>query len=165
MNIITKFAYNALTKTIQAIAPGGVSIALPGTYEEGSWTPGIFDASSGGNEASYTARGGHFVKVGKMVLIYGWMDLSSIAGMTGGNDAVLRGLPFVFKNAAGNYDAPLAAYATGVTFSGYIVWVPGANSTRCILKPVTSGGGSTAVTVTNLGTGYTTINGCYITEA
>lgn len=28
MNLITKLAYNALTKTIQAIAPGGVSIAL-----------------------------------------------------------------------------------------------------------------------------------------
>lgn len=29
MNLITKLAYNALTKTIQAIAPGGVSLALP----------------------------------------------------------------------------------------------------------------------------------------
>jgi hypothetical protein len=28
MNLITKLAYNALTKTIQAIAPGGVSVAL-----------------------------------------------------------------------------------------------------------------------------------------
>lgn len=29
MNLITKLAYNALTKTIQAIAPGGVSISIP----------------------------------------------------------------------------------------------------------------------------------------
>lgn len=29
MNLITKLAYNALTKTIQAIAPGGVSILIP----------------------------------------------------------------------------------------------------------------------------------------
>lgn len=29
MNLITKLAYNALTKTIQAIAPGGVSIGVP----------------------------------------------------------------------------------------------------------------------------------------
>jgi hypothetical protein len=29
MNLITKLAYNALTKTIQAIAPGGVSISVP----------------------------------------------------------------------------------------------------------------------------------------
>jgi hypothetical protein len=34
MNLITKLAYNALTKTIQAIAPGGVSVAIPTVQTE-----------------------------------------------------------------------------------------------------------------------------------
>ena len=35
MNLITKLAYNALTKTIQAIAPGGVSVSLPSLSNTG----------------------------------------------------------------------------------------------------------------------------------
>lgn len=164
MNLITKLAYNALTKTIQAIAPGGQSIVLPGSYQEGSWTPGIFDAATAGVEATYSDRGGNFVKIGKLVIIHGWMNVSSVAGMTGGNAVFLRNLPFAAKNATGNYDAPIPAYAEFTTFSGFLAWVPGANTTRCTLKSIISGAGSTTITVTNLGTGYTTINGSYITE-
>ena len=165
MNLIQKLAYNPITKALQAVLAGGSkSITMPSEYLEGSWTPGIFDDATGGNEATYSDRGGNFVKIGKLVIIHGWMNVSSTAGMTGANSAFLRNLPFTFKNVSGNYDAPIPAYAEQTTFSGFLAWVPGANTKRATLKSIISGLGSTTITVTNLGTGYTTINGCYITE-
>lgn len=65
MNLITKLAYNALTKTIQAIAPGGVSIALASS-ESGGFTP---VAVVGTNMAAVTSLSGQFIRVGKLVTV------------------------------------------------------------------------------------------------
>ena len=65
MNIITKLAYNALTKTIQAIAPGGVSVRLAES-ESGTYTP---IAANGTNMAAVTGLTGQFIRVGKTVSV------------------------------------------------------------------------------------------------
>lgn len=64
MNLITKLAYNALTKTIQAIAPGGVSIGVP-TEESGTFT-----ASFTGITASAMAVTVSYARVGNIVTLF-----------------------------------------------------------------------------------------------
>jgi hypothetical protein len=73
-------------------------------YEEGSFTPVIADAASGGNVASgYGNQYGYYTKVGRLVTCV--FDLTNIAtvGMTNANDIYIRDLPFT---ASGHSGAP-----------------------------------------------------------
>jgi hypothetical protein len=73
-----------------------------GDYEEGSFTPVIADAASGGNVASgYGNQGGFYTKVGRLVTCL--FDLTNIAtvGMTGTDDIFIRDLPFTAASLAG----------------------------------------------------------------
>tara|TARA_R100000654_G_scaffold37312_1_gene62923 strand:- start:580 stop:1227 length:648 start_codon:yes stop_codon:yes gene_type:complete len=71
----------------------GMTSELLDSYEEGSFTPVVADASSGGNTASGTFVG-QYVKVGKLVQIYCNLGNINTSGMTSGNALVIRGLPF-----------------------------------------------------------------------
>lgn len=62
MNLIQKLAYNPITKAIQAILPGGVSLRLP-DYEEGT-----FNALLGGCTTTPTVTA-KYVRSGKNVTI------------------------------------------------------------------------------------------------
>ena len=66
-------------------------------YEEGTWTCGLFDASSGGNEFSgYTgARIGNYIKIGDMVTVWFYARTDgSLSGITSANQLHIQGLPF-----------------------------------------------------------------------
>jgi len=71
----------------------GLGANLLDDYEEGTWTPSIADASSGGNE---NALGGTFnyTKIGNTVHLWGLASNFSTAGLTAGNDVYVTGLPF-----------------------------------------------------------------------
>jgi hypothetical protein len=64
-------------------------------YEEGTWTPTILD-DPGGNGAGYLTgkQIGQYTKIGTQVYLSWTVRLDSISGMTGGNTAVLAGIPF-----------------------------------------------------------------------
>lgn len=66
MNLITKLAYNALTKTIQAIAPGGVSLLMPAV--EQTIVSMIFTPNGAGSTAS-SALNIELVKIGRIVTL------------------------------------------------------------------------------------------------
>ena len=79
-------------------------------YEEGSFTPVIADAVSGGNVASgYGNQYGYYTKVGRLVTCV--FDLTNIAtvGMTSANDIFIRDLPFTAASHTGNlqFTAPV----------------------------------------------------------
>lgn len=76
MNIITKLAYNALTKTIQAIAPGAPSLRMSESYS-GTYTPEI---SSTTNVAASTMRQAFFTKVNNVVTVYGTVEIDPTSG-------------------------------------------------------------------------------------
>ena len=63
-------------------------------YEEGTWTPVIADASSGGNTASITVVGAKYIKIGKIVHLYARINNINTSGMTSGNAVSIQGLPF-----------------------------------------------------------------------
>jgi len=60
-------------------------------YEEGSWTPTVFN-NGGSLTVSYNFQYGHFTKIGNLVQLYGSIRLNSASG--GSGRAMVKGLPF-----------------------------------------------------------------------
>jgi len=71
-------------------------------YEEGTFTPVVADAASGGNEATASASNGYYTKVGRVVTVT--IDLQNIdtTGLTSGNNIFITGLPFSAGSLTGN---------------------------------------------------------------
>ena len=68
-------------------------------YEEGTFTPSVTDASSGGNGASgYSHRSGYYRKIGKMVFVDVVIVNINTSGMTSGNTLHIQGIPFAVAN-------------------------------------------------------------------
>lgn len=84
--------------------------------ETGSWTPVLFGTTTAGNP-TYVSRDGSYMKIGKMVVVYADVTVSSFGNAAGG--VRIKGLPF-----------PVAQYATGAvgrvigTVSGVYVTTP-----------------------------------------
>ena len=85
-------------------------------YEEGTWTPEIADATSGGNTGTYTNNGCFYTKIGRAVYIH--INISSISttGMTGSNTFYIRNLPFTSKGGTNRYIG--VAQVPNPTFTG-----------------------------------------------
>lgn len=86
-----------------AIAVADNSANALDEYREGVWTPTIGGSTGIGGTygQTYNTKRGTYVKVGQLVWINGFIDLSA-KGTIGGNVTV-RGLPFT----AGSEDAPI----------------------------------------------------------
>jgi hypothetical protein len=66
-------------------------------YEEGTWTPVVADAESGGNNCTMSAEPftfGKYTKIGRLVNVEGSIRISGVSGVTTGNSAYITGLPF-----------------------------------------------------------------------
>jgi hypothetical protein len=68
-------------------------------YEEGSFSPVLSDASSGGNTVA--ADFGLYTKVGRLVNVTFKFGNINTSGMTSGNALYLQGLPFTSLNTSG----------------------------------------------------------------
>lgn len=74
--------------------PGGMTSELLSDYEEGTFTPVVADAATGGNTGTAALAKGRYTKVGRLVTVtISFLDIST-AGMTAGNLLFVRGLPF-----------------------------------------------------------------------
>jgi hypothetical protein len=110
-----------------AIIPAGVTLgtatgvyAAANTlddYEEGTFTPVIADAVTGGNEATATTAIGKYTKVGNLVTIA--VDLNNIdtTGLTTGVAIILRDIPFQAASSVGgvNYTGSVLGGGTFTT--------------------------------------------------
>jgi hypothetical protein len=63
-------------------------------YEEGTWTPEVADAASGGNTATYSSSQGHYTKIGRQVTVTCQFANITTTGMTPGNFIYIRNLPY-----------------------------------------------------------------------
>lgn len=66
-------------------------------YEEGTWTPVVADAESGGNNCTMSSEPftfGRYTKIGRFVHLEGSIRISSVSGVTTSNTAYITGLPF-----------------------------------------------------------------------
>ena len=94
------FATNG-TKRMSILAGGGLAFnsdtaqanALD-DYEEGTFTPNIQDAASGGNSVSSGTRQGKYVKVGSHITVMIHCSSLSNSGMNGSHQMFITNLPF-----------------------------------------------------------------------
>ena len=72
----------------------GMTSELLNDYEEGTWTPVVADAVSGGNVGTSTIVSATYTKIGRQVSVELYLQAIGTAGMTAGNPFYIRGLPF-----------------------------------------------------------------------
>ena len=107
-------------------AAAGVGIIFPATqvasananslddYEEGTWTPVVADAASGGN-ASATTLYGNYTKIGNVVTVTAACVNINTSGLTAGNTVFVRGFPFATADIVG-----ATAFFTGAVYTGAV---------------------------------------------
>jgi hypothetical protein len=86
-------------------------------YEEGTFTPVLADAATGGNVATFDALSGKYTKIGNIVYINIQAININTTGMTSGNAIYLRSIPFT--SLSGNSQIG-SMVASGFTFSGFL---------------------------------------------
>lgn len=130
-------------------------------YETGTWTPVLSDASSGGNTASMSLSGAIYSKIGNQVMVEAGMYNISTAGMTGGNELFIQGLPFTDQLSTLG-----SVMLNNITFSGYAVSYISANVNYARVFQVSSGNSWSTIKVSALtsGTAAIYINMTYITN-
>jgi hypothetical protein len=85
-------------------------------YEEGTWTPAI-SASS----VSYTLRTGTYTKIGNLVWIHCFVQISAITSPTGGAGAAfITGLPFTSAASGSSYYPSFTTAWNGSNWGGSI---------------------------------------------
>jgi hypothetical protein len=73
-------------------------------YEEGTWTPVVADAATGGNVGTYVNNGSTYTKIGNQVTVQTYISSINTTGMTGANTLRIRGLPFTaVRGGNGNF--------------------------------------------------------------
>ena len=123
-------------------------------YEEGTWTPQFFDATSGGVQAGVATATGIYVKVGSLVNLTCEINVNSLSGITMGDAVILRNLPFPTKASTSNMYPPIVVgYATalnitaGTSLAGYL---NSNGSSYGVLTAFDAAGGITDLSFTEL---------------
>ena len=132
---VGRFTSNGLTFNGDTAAANALD-----DYEEGTWTPRVFDDANGGNEATYTQNEGVYTKIGNMVYWRISISLGSKGSMTAGNTLYVRSFPFTSATIPSNWFNPTTALTWGATFADYLVFHQQGGTTFGYLYEVTSGG-------------------------
>jgi len=108
------------------ITAGGGQVAFPATaapsadantlddYEEGNWTPVLWDDSlSNGESQSYTIQVGRYTKIGRIVHFQATIVVAGLGTLTTSQHAKIGGLPFT-SNSGANVNTGVAVGFGGV---------------------------------------------------
>lgn len=90
----------------------GKTSTLLNWYEQGTWTPVVADASTGGHTASVGTSVGLYTRVGNSVVLHFQVTSINTTGMTSGNFVFIRGLPFTSNSTSGAFGEPDLRYVT-----------------------------------------------------
>tara|TARA_R110001606_G_scaffold203385_1_gene351505 strand:+ start:800 stop:1579 length:780 start_codon:yes stop_codon:yes gene_type:complete len=125
-------------------------------YEEGTWTPVVSDASSGGNTGAGTITG-NYTKIGRTVFINFAVSNLNTTGMTSGNDLFITGLPYAVASLAGTNYFTGALVMHSVTTSGNQVAAIQDAQDYIKLYEVVSGSAFDFITVGDINSGVSDI--------
>jgi len=91
-------------------------------YEEGTWTPQLANAASGGTLAGTSTAVARYTKIGDKVHIQGYVVCNSQSGISGSAFVYLRNIPYVSHSTSNLYSAGTIGYAQGldITATGHI---------------------------------------------
>jgi hypothetical protein len=125
--------------------PGTGTSELLNDYEEGTWTPGI-TFGGGSTGVTYTSTQGYYTKVGNVVTVSCYINMSNKGSSTG--VARITALPFTCANNAAAYAAPSLFFAN-LTFTGQVNAYVNINDTTIDLFNTSVLGAASALTDTN----------------
>lgn len=123
------------TPDFTGVTFGGAGSTLQ-YYDEGTWTPVLADASTGGNTATVSATA-VYTRIGRMVFCDVRFLNIDTTGLTAGNDLYLRGLPFTVKNTS--FGGSPAVITRSVSHAGTLSFWPNPDSTYGRFAEVASG--------------------------
>lgn len=135
----------------------GMTSELLADYEEGTWTPVIADASTGGNTGTASSVAGVYRKIGNLVHINGTLVNIDTTGMTAGNSLYIRGFPYTTLSNATLASFSGVVYANNLTIStgGTLIVDADDAGTWCILRVVYSAASADTITVSDVSSGVT----------
>lgn len=143
---------------------GEMAKALGG--QVGSWTPEIWDSSFSGSEGqTYGGNNtGKYFRIGNMVFIFGFLDVSSLGTLTAGDDAFIGNLPY----APSNYGAIAVGYSAGFNLAAATaikLYTTSSVDKKLILWTNDTTGGGSRITIGELGASVDmTFSGFYFTD-
>jgi len=91
--------------------PAGMTSELLADYEEGTFTPTISGSTTAGS-GTYNAQGGLYTKVGNIVNVQIYINLSA---HTGTGNILITGLPFTSASGANSYGSATIGYLDNCT--------------------------------------------------
>lgn len=132
-------------------------------YEEGTFTPVVADASSGGNVATPASALGQYTKIGNLVFIDVQIVDIVTTGMTAGNTLHIRGLPFTSKNTANKLTYFGGAFTSTNSTTGVVFGAAPGNATYMTIREgLTTGSANLTVAALVSGAADIRLSGCYI---
>ena len=131
-------------------------------YEEGTWTPVIADASTGGNAGTAEFTFARYTKIGRMVYFNVNFVNINTSGMTALNNIFVRGLPFTSANYCNGFSnfASVGRFTyTGTEIDAQVY----SGGTYLRIYEIKTATAQTLLTVAAIasGFGYLYINGSY----
>jgi len=155
---------NVVSTTTEGISVIGGGVKFPATqvpssdantlddYEEGTWTPVVYDADTDGNAGSSTTPLGTYTKIGRQVTLHCHLTDITTAGLTAGNQLHIGGVPFARQtDVAVTYYA--AVMVGNVTFTDSVVASFIDTKERIVLTDLATGAAQTSVKVSDLTSG------------
>ena len=125
-------------------------------YEEGTWTPVLADASSGGNTATIASADGTYTKVGRLVTVGCRLADIDTSGMTSSNAIYIRGLPFTVASSTRTQVGTVLL--DRITFSGFVTSFAVNSSSYALLYKNISGANDAALAISDITTSGSDIN-------
>lgn len=97
---------------------GGLGASVLDDYEEGTFTPELWDSSASGGEGQlYTIQVGFYTKIGNRVFFQLRIAISSLGTLTVTDAAYIGGLPFTSSSTTQSFAAAYVGYAIGLDTS------------------------------------------------
>lgn len=127
-------------------------------YEEGTWTPVFADATTGGNVATAASAVGIYTKVGNLVTVQYQLESINTTGLTAGNTAYVRGLPFAVVATPAS---PGHVMAGNIAFGGFLSSNCVNLGTQILFYDCLTGGSISTRTVSNFTSGSASIYGSF----
>lgn len=139
---------------------GGIKLGggtdLLDTYEEGTWTPELWDATLATDPTppTYAIQVGTYTRVGDMVHIQGQIVISSLGGLTAGDQISIGALPFTSENVSSSRSGISVHAATSLNLPAANTSIAGRileNTTYVDLQLWDATGGTTSLLVSEFG--------------
>jgi hypothetical protein len=150
-NVVIGTAGKGIDFSATANSSGSMSSELLDWYEEGTFSPLLYDQA--GNAApSMGATVGRYTRIGNRVHFHFQIQANSISGMSSSGQVVIRGLPFTSVNVTNTEHVIGFGHGDGfaITAGSYVNGLIGVNQTYIYMLQWTATTGTSDFTVAHL---------------